>query len=201
MKWTPAGDAPNLLSSGGEAFYFGRVLSEEEAILAFEKLRKEIEWRQDEVMIFGKRITTKRKTAWYGEENFRYTYSKMTKTALLWTPQLLGLKQRVEEISGESFNSCLLNLYESGEEGMSWHSDAEAELGKDPAIASLSLGAERKFVLKHKESKEKVSLQLENGSLLLMKAATQKNWVHSLPKTKKVQEPRINLTFRKIIKR
>lgn len=201
MKWTPAGDVPNLLSSGGEAFYFGRVLSEEEAILAFEKLRKEIEWRQDEVMIFGKRITTKRKTAWYGEENFRYTYSKMTKTALLWTPQLLKLKQLVEEITKEDFNSCLLNLYESGEEGMSWHSDAEAELGKDPAIASLSLGAERKFVLKHKESKEKVSLQLENGSLLLMKAATQKNWVHSLPKTKKVQEPRINLTFRKIIKR
>ena len=201
MKWTPSGDSPNLLTAGGEAFYFGRILSDTEAESYFEKLLEQVAWQQDEVMIFGKKITTKRKMAWYGEEDFDYTYSKMTKTALLFTPELLELKQLVEEVTGLEFNSCLLNLYQSGEEGMSWHSDAEAELGKEPAIASLSLGAERKFVLKHKISKEKVSLLLENGSLLLMKGATQSNWVHSLPKTKKVKEPRINLTFRKILRK
>ena len=201
MKWTPSGDSPNLLTYGGEAFYFGRILSETEAQIHFEKLLEQVAWRQDEVMIFGKKIITKRKMAWYGDENFNYTYSKMTKTALLWTSELLGLKRRVEEVTGLEFNSCLLNLYHSGEEGMSWHADAEAELGKEPAIASMSLGAERKFVLKHRISKEKVSVQLENGSLFLMKGATQSNWVHSLPKTKKVKESRINLTFRKVLKK
>ena len=201
MKWTPSGNGPNLLTADGEAYYFGKILSEVEAEDFFKKLFHEIEWRQDEVMIFGKKITTKRKMAWYGEEKFDYTYSKMTRTAKSWDEQLLQLKQRVEEVTGLEFNSCLLNLYHSGEEGMSWHSDAEAELGKQPSIASLSLGAERKFVLKHRESKEKISLLLENGSLLLMKGATQRHWIHSLPKMKRVKEPRINLTFRKILKK
>jgi alkylated DNA repair dioxygenase AlkB len=151
-------------------------------------------------MIFGKRIVTKRMTGWYGEKEFDYTYSKITRKARLWTPELIELKNLVEQKTGLNFNSCLLNLYHTGEEGMSWHSDAEAELGPDPAIASLSLGAERKFVLKNKLSGEKVTVELENGSLLLMKGQTQKNWLHSLPKTKKVKEPRINLTFRRIIK-
>lgn len=150
-------------------------------------------------MIFGKRIVTKRKTAWYAAEEYEYTYSKITRKARLWTPELVELKELIEEVTGREFNSCLLNLYHSGEEGMSWHSDAEAELGKEPAIASLSLGAERKFLLKHKRTKEKISLPLQNGSLLLMAGQTQKNWLHSLPKTKKVQAPRINLTFRKIV--
>ena len=201
MKWIPSGNGSNLLTADGEAYYFGKIFSEVEAEDYLEKLFNKIQWRQDEVMIFGKKITTKRKMAWYGDEKFEYTYSKMTRTAQLWNEQLLQLKQRVEEVTGLEFNSCLLNLYHSGEEGMSWHSDAEAELGKQPSIASLSLGAERKFVLKHRESKEKISLLLENGSLLLMKGATQTNWVHSLPKTKRVKEPRINLTFRKILKR
>jgi alkylated DNA repair dioxygenase AlkB len=189
---------PNILPEEGETYYFGKIFSEEEANQYFDILLKTISWKQDEVMIFGKRIITKRQTAWYGDGAFDYTYSKITRTALPWTPQLLKIKERVEEVSGLEFNSCLLNLYHSGEEGMSWHSDAEAELGKDPAIASLSLGAQRKFVLKHKTSKEKISVALEHGSLLLMRGTTQKHWLHSLPKTKKVQEPRINLTFRKI---
>ena len=191
----------NLLPEKGEVYYFGKILGEGEANLFFQRLMENIEWKQDEVLIFGKKIVTKRKTAWYGEEEFQYTYSKMTKKAGLFTPDLLELKGKVEEITGLKFNSCLLNLYHSGEEGMSWHSDAEAELGKDPAIASLSLGAERKFVLKSKESKEKISVVLENGGLLLMKGKTQRNWFHSLPKTKKVGLPRINLTFRSIIKK
>src|SRR5690606_29510051 len=138
-------------------------------------------WQHDEVMIYGKRIVTQRKTAWYGEEEYEYTYSKMTKKARLWIPELLPIKQKVEEVTELDFNSCLLNLYQSGEEGMSWHSDAEAELGKEPAIASVSLGAQRKFVLKHKASARKVEIQLEPGSLLLMAGETQQYWVHSLP--------------------
>ena len=168
-------DRINILPYDGEVFYFGKILPKKQREAYFEKLLTSIEWAQDEVIIFGKRIVTKRMTGWYGED-------------------------LVEENTGLEFNSCLLNLYHSGEEGMSWHSDAEAELGKDPAIASLSLGATRKFMLKHKTSREKISLELESGSLLLMQGETQKNWLHSLPKTKKVKEPRINLTFRNIRK-
>ena len=190
----------NLLPAEGEVYYFGKVLEEEKAEHFFNQLMKTIDWQQDEVLIFGKRIVTKRMTGWYGEKEFEYTYSKITRKAKLWTLELIELKELVESKTGLNFNSCLLNLYHSGEEGMSWHSDAEAELGKDPAIASLSMGAERKFVLRNKASGEKISLQLENGSLLLMQGQTQKYWLHSLPKTKKVKEPRINLTFRNIKK-
>ena len=190
----------NLLRENGEVYYFGRILNAKKADHYFKRLRETIDWQQDEVIIFGKRIVTKRMTGWYGEKEFDYTYSKITRKAKLWTQELIELRNMVEEKTGLEFNSCLLNLYHSGEEGMSWHSDAEAELGKDPAIASLSLGAERKFVLKNKASGEKISLNLEHGSLLLMKGQTQKYWLHSLPKTKKVKEPRINLTFRNIVK-
>lgn len=190
----------NLLPLEGEAYYFGKIFSEAQAEVHFKNLLEQVQWQHDEVMIYGKRIVTQRKTAWYGEEEYEYTYSKMTKKARLWIPELLPVKQKVEEVTGLTFNSCLLNLYQSGEEGMSWHSDAEAELGKYPAIASVSLGVQRKFVLKHKASAEKIELQLEPGSLLLMAGETQQHWQHSLPKTKKVKEPRINLTFRNIKK-
>ncbi|HET8884909.1 MAG TPA: alpha-ketoglutarate-dependent dioxygenase AlkB, partial [Salinimicrobium sp.] len=153
----------------------------------------------DSLMIFGKNITTKRKVAWYGEKAFEYTYSKTTKAALVFTPELFTLKKLVEAKSGETFNSCLLNLYHSGEEGMGWHSDAEKDLKPNSVIASLSLGAERKFVLKHKINKDKVEILLENGSLLIMGGSTQKYWLHRLPPTKKIIQPRINLTFRTIL--
>lgn len=190
----------NILPRDGKSFYFGSILDREEEQQYFHDLLEKVEWQHDEVMIFGKKIVTARKTAWYGEEEFQYTYSKMTKKARLWIPQLLPLKHRVEEATGLEFNSCLLNLYHSGDEGMSWHSDAEAELGKQPAIASVSLGAQRRFVFKHKTSAEKIELQLEPGSLLLMAGETQQFWLHSLPKSKKIKEPRINLTFRNIKK-
>lgn len=115
------------------------------------------------------------------------------------TKELLALKARIEKESGETFNSCLLNLYHSGDEGMGWHTDAEPELKKDGAIASISFGAKRKFVFKHKESKEKVELFLEHGSLLIMRDTTQTFWQHTLPKSKKITIPRVNLTFRTII--
>ncbi len=199
MDLFPPDPDKNLLPKDGDLKYKGRILDAEEAGWYFQKLLETIQWKQDEVMIFGKRIVTARKTAWYAAEEYEYTYSKITRKAQIWTPELVQLKELAEQVTGREFNSCLLNLYHSGEEGMSWHSDAEAELGKEPAIASLSLGAERKFVVKHKISKEKRELQLENGSLLLMSGPMQRFWLHSLPKTKKVKEPRINLTFRNIV--
>lgn len=189
----------NLLPKDGTVNYFGSIFSAEEADNYYKILLHTISWKNDEIFIFGKKIITKRKVAWYGDKEFEYTYSKITKKALLWSPELLQLKNQIEAKSGETFNSCLLNLYHSGEEGMGWHSDAEKDLKKNGAIASVSFGAERKFAFRHKETKETISLNLENGSLLIMKGTTQKYWLHRLPPTKKVLLPRINLTFRTIV--
>ncbi len=188
----------NILPKDGEVNYYGRILNDEKAQYYFDQLLQHIQWENDKAIIFGKLIITKRKVAWYGDKAFDYTYSKTTKSALPWTKELLELKEIIEQKCGESFNSCLLNLYHSGEEGMAWHSDGEKALKKNGAIASLSLGAERKFAFKHKATKETVSLILERGSLLVMKGTTQTNWLHRLPPTKKVKSPRVNLTFRTI---
>lgn len=188
----------NLLPKDGTVNYYGKILSKDEADRFQQALLNTIQWRNDEAVIFGKKILTKRKVAWYGDEEFKYTYSKTTKTALPWTAELLELKKICEAETGEIFNSCLLNLYHSGDEGMAWHSDAEKDLMKNGAIGSMSLGAERKFAFKHKSTGEKIELMLEHGSLLVMKDETQTFWLHRLPPTKKVSEPRINLTFRTI---
>ena len=189
----------NLLPYDGDVFYTDLLISRVKSKELFEKLLKEISWQQDELFIYGRKIITKRKVAWYGDNNCQYSYSNCTKTALPWTAELFELKIIVEEQTQSKFNSCLLNLYHSGDEGMAWHSDDEKELGLRPIITAVSLGAERRFVFKHKQSKESVSHILEQGSLLIMKGSTQEYWQHSLPKTKKVLEPRINLTFRRII--
>lgn len=188
----------NLLPKEGTVNYYGRLLNPEEATSYYNNLLKKIEWKNDIAFIFGKRIETKRKVAWYAEKPFEYTYSNNTKLALPWTTELLELKQLIEQKTGETFNSCLLNLYHNGSEGMAWHSDGEKDLKKNGAIASLSFGAERKFAFKHKETKEVVSFILEHGSLLVMKDETQTHWLHRLPSTKKFFTPRVNLTFRTI---
>ena len=188
----------NLLSKDGAVFYYGAIVSHEQANAFFLKLRDEIAWENDEIILFGKRIVTKRKVAWYGNLPFEYTYSNVKKQAVAWNETLLELKNIVEDKTGCSFNSCLLNLYHSGEEGMAWHSDDEPELLENGAIASLSLGAERTFEFKHKKDQSKVKVLLEHGSVLLMKYPTQKHWLHQLTKTKKSSTPRINLTFRTI---
>jgi len=188
----------NILPFDGVTNYHGIVLDKNQLDFFYKKLLTTIQWKNDEALIFGKKIITKRKVAWYGYKEFSYTYSGITKTALLFTEELLALKKIVEKESGETYNSCLLNLYHSGSEGMAYHSDSEKMLKKDGAIASLSLGAERKFSFKHKENKQRVDIVLENGSLLVMKTGTQTNWLHRLPPTKKVNSPRINLTFRTI---
>jgi alkylated DNA repair dioxygenase AlkB len=188
----------NILNTDGTVNYYGKILSSQEANQYFDLLIQNILWEKDEVITFGKHITTKRKVAWYGDSEYLYTYSNTTKQALAWTNELSELKQIVEEYAGIKFNSCLLNLYHNGNEGMGWHSDDEESLGKNNTIASLSFGAERKFSFKHKQTKQLVSLVLEHGSLLTMKDDTQSNWLHSLPKSKNITQPRINLTFRTI---
>ena len=189
----------NHLPYEGTVQYYGKVIQEMVADDYFEKLMQNIAWENDQAIILGRQITTKRKVAWYGDQGYEYTYSNVNRYALPWTVELLELRQRVQQLTGERFNSCLLNLYHTGEEGMAWHSDDETDLKKNGAIASLSFGAERKFAFKHKQSKEKVELYLEHGSLLVMKDTTQSHWLHRLPPTKKVTTARINLTFRTIV--
>ncbi|MEO6358412.1 MAG: alpha-ketoglutarate-dependent dioxygenase AlkB [Ferruginibacter sp.] len=189
----------NILPYDGIVNYFGKVLKQADTKFYYDSLLNHIEWKNDEAIIFGKHIITKRKVAWYGDSNYAYTYSGTTRQALIWTKELLELKKIIEALTGETFNSCLLNLYHDGNEGMSWHSDDETSLGTNTAIASVSFGAERKFSFKHKKSKQAVTILLETGSLLLMKGTTQTHWLHSLPKTTLIKKPRINLTFRTIV--
>lgn len=163
----------------------------------FDDLLATSPWQPDEVILFGQKRILSRKVAWMGEEGFTYAYSGTTKTASPWTSSVKAIKDRIESRSGESFNSCLLNLYHDGSEGMGWHSDDEKTLGRNPVIASVSFGAERPFRFKHRMTKEVVPLMLENGSLLIMKEETQHHWLHALPKTRKVTAARINLTFRR----
>lgn len=192
----PLDSSANLLPFDGIVNYYGKVFDATQVHYFFDKLMNEIEWRNDEAFMFGKHIITKRKVAWYGDRPFAYSYSNATKKALSWTPELLELKRISEKLSGETYNSCLLNLYHDGDEGMAWHSDDEKTLAKDGAIASLTFGAERKFCFKHKQTADRIDTFLENGSLLVMKGSTQTHWLHRLPPTKKVKKPRINLTFR-----
>ena len=189
----------NLLPRDGEAIYFGPLCTANEADELFAALMEEIDWQHDRVKLYGREIVTKREVAWHGDAAFQYTYSHNTKTALPWTPTLQNIKQMVEAESADSFNCCLLNLYHSGEEGMAWHADDEKELLPYGAIASVSLGAPRRFVFRHKADKEKAEILLAHGSLLLMRGTTQSHWEHSLPVMKRANGARINLTFRTIV--
>jgi alkylated DNA repair dioxygenase AlkB len=189
----------NLLPFDGKVNYYGQIFTDQQIQILYQKLMNNIQWQQDEIMMFGKLIITKRKVAWYADKELDYTYSKKTKKAILFTPELLEIKDLVEKQCNETFNSCLLNLYHNGDEGMGWHADAEKELKPNGAIASVSFGAQRKFVFKHKEKETLVETMLDNGSLLVMKDQTQQYWLHQLPKSKRIKSPRINLTFRTII--
>jgi alkylated DNA repair dioxygenase AlkB len=192
-------DSPiQLINKDGIVDYYGSLMTDHDAGRYFDKLLENITWQNDRAILFGKEIITKRKVAWYGEKSFNYTYSNTTKKALAWTQELLELKNLAEEKTNETYNSCLLNLYHNGTEGMAWHSDAEKDLKQNAAICSLSLGAERKFSFKHKRTKEVVSLALKHGSCLVMKGTTQQNWLHRLPPTSRPCKARINLTFRSI---
>ena len=187
-----------IINRDGIAIYTDSLIPTEKSEFFLLQLSKNIQWKNDESVIFGKHYITRRKTAWYGDGPFNYTYSKIKRTALPWTNELLEIKHVVENNESTKFNSCLLNFYHDGDDGMGWHADNEKELKKNSVIASVSLGAERKFSFKHKKNKEKIDLILGNGSLLVMKEQIQHHWIHQLPKSKKIKEPRINLTFRTI---
>lgn len=186
----------NLLPTDGVVEYHGVLFPPDEARAWLGRLHACVPWRHDEVRMFGRTVTTARKVAWYGD--FEYRYSGTTKASLAWSPELLELKERVEGACGEAFNACLLNLYHNGGEGMGWHSDDEPSIERDSAIASVSFGAGRPFDFRHRATGAKVRVLLENGSLLVMKGVTQRFWVHALPKSKRIEEPRINLTFRRM---
>ncbi len=198
MDLFPPEPRVSLLPFDGEVNDHGRVMSLDEADRYFSVLDQTTPWRQDEVILFGKHITTARRMAWYGDSQSAYTYSGITRFPLPWTPELRALKALVEQICGTAFNSCLLNAYADGSQGMGWHSDDEKSLGRDPMIASLSFGAARRFCFKHRVQAEKREIELGHGTLLVMKGPTQHHWLHSLPKSAKVKESRINLTFRQV---
>ncbi|CAM4186561.1 alpha-ketoglutarate-dependent dioxygenase AlkB [Zobellia roscoffensis] len=190
-------DKVNLNLPDSNIIYYPNFMDQEEADGYFNVLRKETPWQQDDITVFGKTYAQPRLTALYGNNNRPYSYSKLVMTPHLFTPKLLNIKNKVETIADVEFTTCLLNLYRNGQDSNGWHSDNEKELGENPIIASVTLGQERFFHLKHKSDKNlKQKILLKHGSLLLMKGTTQKHWLHQVPKTAKVIDERINLTFR-----
>lgn len=185
---------------GGELRYFPEFLSPNAAAEAMEQLRSETQWEQHSVKIAGRTIPCPRLSAWYGDPGAAYRYSGVTYEPAPWTAKLASLRERLRETLGSTFNSALLNLYRDGADGMGWHSDDERELGSAPTIASISLGGPRRFTLRHRREKgvPRIELELASGSLLVMSGATQSNWRHAVPKTRRAVKPRINLTFRVI---
>jgi alkylated DNA repair dioxygenase AlkB len=178
--------------------FTARFIPEPEADAAFAALMTETPWRHDEIFVYGRRVLQPRLTAWYGDAGARYAYSGIELAPLPWTPLLADLKARVEAAAGARFDSLLMNLYRDGRDSVSWHSDAEPELGRNPVIASLSFGATRRFQLRARPPSPpaRCELALGHGDLLTMRGATQHEWAHRVPKAAARVGPRINLTFR-----
>lgn len=181
-----------------EVYYSPCFFSLEESDHYLQELLQNINWKQESIKMFGRELPMPRLTAWYGDKS--YVYSGLRNKPQPWLPVLLELKERVEEASGNTYNSVLLNFYRNGNDSMGWHADDEPELGENPRIASVSFGAERKFGFRHrfKKGQKNSHIILKHGSLLLMQGPTQHFWQHNLPKTKRTVSPRINLTFRNI---
>jgi alkylated DNA repair dioxygenase AlkB len=180
--------------------YRQRFFSQEESTVLMQTLIANIAWKQETIQMYGKLLNTPRLTAWYGDNHKTYTFSGKRFEPLPWTPDLLLIKQRVEEAAGATFNSVLLNYYRNGNDSVAWHADDEPELGVNPVIASVSFGQARRFEVRHKKDRQqKYTVKLENGSLLLMKGDLQHNWEHQVPKSAKAIKERINLTFRVIV--
>ena len=183
-----------------EIEYIRDCFNNNESDALFDSLKKNIEWKQDFIKMFGKSHPIPRLTAWYGDEKKTYTYSGITMTSLPWTKELIAVKSKIEVYSKIKFNSVLLNYYRNGSDSVAWHSDNEKELGTNPIIGSVSFGTERIFKFRQiDDSKKTKNVILEHGSLLLMKGDTQQYWEHEIAKTKKKINVRVNLTFRSII--
>jgi alkylated DNA repair dioxygenase AlkB len=189
----------NLLPKDGEVFYLPDFFTKEESKVFYNALLQNIEWQQDKIKLFGKTHDVPRLTALYGNADKPYTYSGITMKPTAWLPELLEIKKKIETVAQVDFTTVLLNLYRTGKDSMGWHSDDEKELGLNPLIVSVSFGATRIFKLQHNNNKSlRHSLELTDGSLLVMQGQTQHFWKHAIPKTSKITEPRINLTFRVI---
>jgi alkylated DNA repair dioxygenase AlkB len=181
-----------------EIRYWRQAIDTERADALLAALRSGIGWQEEHVVIFGARRLVPRLVAWHGDAGARYTYSGTAHEPQAWTPELLELRTVAESLTGQRYDSVLLNLYRDGRDGMGWHADDEPELGRDPAIASISLGATRRFLLRHRRSRHATALELGHGSLLSMAGPTQHHYVHSVPTTARPVGERINLTFRLI---
>lgn len=182
----------------GEYLFLDNYFTKKESDFFFECLRKNVYWQQESMNIYGKKVLFPRLTAWYGDRDKAYTFSGIKLNPNPWFPELITIKNKVEKIAKVVFNSVLLNLYRDGGDSISWHSDSEPELGKNPVIASVNFGDSRVFQLKHKYTKEKIDLELTHGSILIMLGELQHYWLHQVPKTRLNKKERINLTFRVI---
>ena len=201
-----AGDQPamfgdDLTGPGLNASVHRNALSSREADAAFERLRLEVPWQQDEVTMFGRRVPLPRLTAWFGDAGLDYTYSGIRMRPHGWNPVLQQLRELTEALAGVSFNTVLLNLYRNGSDGVAWHADDEADLGPDPVIGSISLGASRRFQLRRRDDNQiRTETALHHGDIIIMSGSTQSLWLHQVPKTSKPIGERINLTFRTIVR-
>jgi alkylated DNA repair dioxygenase AlkB len=183
-----------------EVYYLPELPLGQSADAVMNQIIAEVPWRAENIVVWGKTFPQPRLIAWYGDDGTTYTYSGISHDPLPWTPTLLDIKNRIEKMAATDFNSVLLNYYRNHRDSMGLHSDDEPELGRRPLIASLSLGEERTFILKHKTRRDlkSVRLKLASGSMLLMKGATQHYWKHGIEKEKRLCGPRVNLTFRRI---
>jgi alkylated DNA repair dioxygenase AlkB len=188
----------SLLNCDGELDFIADFIPPREADALLARLAENLEWREETIVIAGRKIQVPRLVCWYGDPEARYRYSGTDHAPLPWPAVLRALRERVEERCGRTFNSVLGNLYRDGDDSLGWHADKEKELGPEPFIASLSLGAERLFQLRHNKTRRTLSLPLNHGSLLLMGGSLQRHWRHRVPRMPGVRAPRINLTFRTI---
>ena len=182
----------------GEYLFYPNFFKKSDSDIFFQKLKSEIEWKQESMNMYGKKINFPRLTAWYGDNDKPYSFSGITLSPKVWNEELVSIKSKIEPIAKVDFNSVLLNRYRDGNDSISWHTDAEKELGVNPVIASVNFGATRKFQLRHIKTKEKLEIELTHGSLLIMQGELQHFWQHQVPKTSQKVGERINLTFRVI---
>ena len=194
----PPNDGEPVVLQNGEYIYYPNFLDFNTANLYLETFKNKIEWKQESMNMYGKQVMFPRLTAWYGDNDKPYSFSGIKLNPIAWSTELIEIKKLIEPVCNVEFNSVLLNLYRDGNDSISWHTDAEKELGKNPLIASVNFGAERKFQIRHNETNETHDIILMHGSLLIMKGELQHFWKHQVPKQKAVLKERINLTFRVI---
>ena len=198
MFLSESNDTDLIKINNGEYIYIPNFYKKEIADKYLQRLISDIKWKQESMKMYGKEIPFPRLTSWYGDNDKPYSFSGIKLQPNPWSPGLLKIKSDIEPKAEVSFNSVLLNRYRDGSDSISWHTDAEKELGTNPVIASVNFGAERKFQLKHKETNERIDILLKHGSLLIMQGELQHFWKHQIPKSKKVNQERVNLTFRVI---